>query len=307
MPIHNPEETVTKNNLILRVVCIAVLVMTLCAFSSQVFAQEDANPAGAFNDDRDKSSAALSLSDLTDYNIDNTSDHGLSAHRYNYVLPFTYSTINTGRINKEVKFQFSVKQRIVRFYGFAAYLGLTQKSFWQLYDSRHSRPFRESNFNPEFFVRSKMWVGIRADIGIEHESNGQTELLSRSWNRVYLTPYYENEYVILSLKSWFRIKEKKKTSPDDTEGDDNPDMQKYTGYNEFGITVKFAGLNNLYISTIGRYNFVHNKGSIEANVTFPGIIKNMSVMVQYFEGYGESLIDYNVRQRKAGIGFSVTR
>ncbi|HEY1405921.1 MAG TPA: phospholipase A [Spirochaetota bacterium] len=248
-----------------------------------------------------------SVQELIDYNIANNAENGFSAHKQNYVLPYAYSDDSRGRENQEVKFQISIKQRVLRFYGWALYFGYTQKSFWQAYDFHNSRPFRENNFNPEVFLRTKMWGGLRTDFGFEHESNGQQGLASRSWNRLYFTPYYENEHAVLFLKGWWRFREKKKKSPTDSSGDDNPDINKYYGYAELGATLKFPELHNLYISTVTRYNFKYRKGSVEVDATFPGVISSMSLMVQYWDGYGESLIDYNVKQRKIGFGVNFTR
>ncbi|MFH0974208.1 MAG: phospholipase A [Spirochaetota bacterium] len=247
------------------------------------------------------------LTEIIDYNRSNNIENGFSTHRTNYFLPVAVSDCTQNRKDKEVKFQISVKQRVVRFYGWAFYLAYTQKSFWQAYDKKNSFPFRENNFNPELFIRTKMWIGIRADLGIEHESNGQKLPYSRSWNRIYLSPYYENDYFICSLKAWYRLKEKKKKEEMDNDGDDNPDIARYYGYSELNLTAKFPSLRNIWLSGIFRYNPKWNKGSAEINLTMPMITNSMKWMVQYLEGYGESLIDYNIRQRKIGFGVCFTR
>jgi len=257
--------------------------------------------------DVDKDSNSASLPESIDYNLSNNDENAFTANRKNYLLPITLSNYNVGRQRVEAKFQISIKERLLKFYGWAAYFGYTQKSFWQVYDPKRSSPFRENDFNPEVFVRTKMWNGIRADFGFEHESNGVDGLASRSWNRVYLTTYYENEYMIVWGKGWYRIPEKRKTSPTDAEGDDNPDILKYYGYDELGLTAKIPQLHNLHISTISRYNFKYGKGSVEVNASIPLFLSNMSFLVQYWNGYGESLIDYNVKQQKIGVGFFITR
>jgi phospholipase A1 len=287
----------------MRKLFIVILFLILSAIS--VFAQDDI--VGAINDNTDNSSSPSSLGEFIDYNISNNTANGFSAHKQNYLLPFTSSDYSEGRQTNEMKFQISVKQRLLRFYGWATYFGFTQKSFWQFYDTGNSRPFRENDFNPEFFIRTKMWFGIRTDFGVEHESNGQTGTTSRSWNRIYLIPYYENNRIIAFCKLWYRIPERKKRDINDTQGDDNPDIYKYYGYSEFGLTVKIPELHNLYIATISRYNFRYGKGSVEIDATLPLYLSSMSFMIQYWNGYGESLIDYNIRQQKIGIGLNFTR
>lgn len=250
----------------------------------------------------------ISLSDevgrILDYNAANNIKNGFSPHRSNYLLPYTMSDYHDERDDTEVKFQISVKQRFLRFYGWAWYIGYTQKSFWQAYNESESRPFRETNFNPETFVRTKMWNGWRFDLGFEHESNGKSPLESRSWNRIYFTPYYENKYLSFSLKTWYRIPEEEKEYPEDSNGDDNPDIHKYYGYSELGLTFK---IRDLYLSTISRWNFRHKKGAFCLDATFPMYTNSMYWFIQYWDGYGESLIDYTLHQRRIGFGFMFTR
>jgi len=248
-----------------------------------------------------------SIIEIVDYNRSNNVKNGFSAHKMNYALPFTYSDYTEDRQKNEIKFQISVKQRLLRFYGWACYFAYTQKSFWQAYNVNDSEPFRENNFNPEIFIRTKMWSGIRFDLGIEHESNGQDMPESRSWNRIYLTPYYENDYFICFLKGWYRKRERKKRDETDTNGDDNPYIAHYYGYCELGLTAKFPSLRDIWLSGIFRYNPKWNKGSAEINLTIPMVTNSMKWMIQYWEGYGESLIDYNIRQRKIGFGVCFTR
>ena len=237
---------------------------------------------------------------LIDYNKSNNTKNGLSPHKANYIFPFIYSCIDTrdSRKNYETKFQVSLKQRLLKFYGWAFYFAYTQKSFWQLYDMDDSRPFRENNFNPELFLRTKMWSGFRVDSGIEHESNGRELPYSRGWNRIYISPYFENDMMIVNIKTWYRIK---------VNGDDNPYIHRYYGYSELGFTLKFSELRNTYLSIMGRYNPYYNRGTAEVTLTVPLYLSSMSFMAQYWDGYGESLIDYDVKQRKIGIGLNFSR
>ena len=285
------------------------LVIT-AAFIALLHAAASAQPReieGSIQDNGGADSLPSSLTELIDYNISNNTTDGFSAHKQNYMLPFAYSSNHDGRDGKEIKFQISIKQRLLKFYGWAFYFGYTQKSFWQAYDFRDSRPFRENNFNPEFLLRTKMWYGIRTDLGFEHESNGQTQATSRSWNRIYLTPYFENSRFIAFVKGWYRLEERKSRGAADPGGDENPGIQKYYGYGELGLTLKLPELDNIWISTVTRWNPAHMKGSVQADLSIPLPVNSTKILVQYWEGYGESLIDYNVYQRKIGIGLSFTR
>ncbi len=249
------------------------------------------------------------IREIIDYNLSNNSKNGFSAHKINYILPYTRSWMDEddGRKKSEIKFQISVKQRLLKFYGWAFYFAYSQKSFWQAYDLSDSRPFRENNFNPEFFLRTKMWSGYRVDTGVEHESNGKNIPDSRSWNRVYLTNYFENARMIASLKAWYRFKEDDKKNESDVDGDDNPDIHRYYGYGELGLTLKLPELRNTYISCMTRFNPEYRRGAFELDLTIPLQLNSMSLMVQYWNGYGESLIDYDVKQQKIGFGLNFTR
>lgn len=279
--------------------------LMVAVFSIPLSAQNEEDFEGTIQDNL----KPPALNELIDYNRSNNTKNGFSAHKMNYILPYTYAWMDEydGRKKNEIKFQMSLKQRLLKFYGWAFYFGYTQKSFWQAYDFSESRPFRENNFNPEFFFRTKMWSGFRIDTGAEHESNGKDIPASRSWNRLYIMPYFENDYIIATLKAWYRLHENKKDGEEDVAGDDNPGIHRYYGYGELGLTVKFPGLRNTYVSSVTRFNPAHKKGAVELNLTVPLSINSMSFMVQYWDGYGESLIDYNVRQRKIGFGLNFTR
>ncbi|HPS56615.1 MAG TPA: phospholipase A [Spirochaetota bacterium] len=282
-------------------ILLIMLCIPLAAESAEYF-------KGTIQEPYENELPVSSLGKIVDYNISNNAVAGFSSHKMNYLLPCSYSITGDGdgEQKAEVKFQMSVKQRLLKFYGWAFYFAYSQKSFWQAYDLHNSRPFRENNFNPEIFLRSRMWEGFRADLAMEHESNGREEPYSRSWNRIYLKPYFENEYAIVYLKGWYRFKEKTKSYPLDPGGDENPEINKYYGYCELGFTVKVPSVRMIYISSVIRFNPAYGHGAEEINITIPMISNSMGFMLHYWEGYGESLIDYNVYQRKIGAGFNIT-
>ena len=87
----------------------------------------------------------------------------ITQHRQNYLLPFTYVKDPNSAGNqdlteenvdsKEAKFQVSMKLPLyLEDTGFdGLYFGFTLTSFWQLYNSEVSKPFRETNYEPEVF------------------------------------------------------------------------------------------------------------------------------------------------------------
>ena len=233
-------------------------------------------------------------------------------YKTNYIILGSYNRVkHNDRKRFETKFQFSFKKELYEnLFGFEnkLYLGYTQKSFWQT--SKRSKPFRETNYAPELFLSIPYGDGVaflkRYQIGLIHESNGRGGLNSRSWNRIYLQGYYEYKGITFIPRVWYRIPEREKRYPLDADGDDNPDIWNYLGYGDLKVIIPYK--TNLFsfefrdnLRTSG------NKGSILADWSFPINEKSLYLYIQIFNGYGESLIDYNKRNSKIGIGFSISR
>ena len=103
----------------------------------------------------------------------------------------------------------------------------------------------------------------------------------------------------MSVKPWYRIPERKKDVPDDPGGDDNPDIRKYMGSGELGF---FFRRSRHTLTIMLRNNLRRdNRGAFKMDYSYPltGKIKGY---LQLFEGYGESLIDYDHRVTRWGIG-----
>jgi phospholipase A1/A2 len=243
--------------------------------------------------------------------------YSFSAHKPFYLLPITYnstpskgSLVDLSEVNYlEVKFQFSFKFNIIKSF-LNDYLSLdfayTNLSFWQLYNSRNSAPFRETNHEPDLFLEyhPNKVSNIKAKntiyrLGFVHQSNGQNVPESRSWNRIYTQGIFDLKYLITSLKIWHRLSEGKKTSPLTSAGDDNPDILNYLGNFELQLNQKFASHT---LTLLLRNNLKKdNKGSIELSWSFP-LNRNYKGYLQFYNGYGESLIDYNVAVERIGVG-----
>lgn len=230
---------------------------------------------------------------------------GLSTHRPMYVMPYTYSPQYDGS-KTEVAFQISAKQRL---FGTSLYFAYTQKSFWQAFNKKDSSPFYETDYNPEIFyrwtpdpIKFNHWG---ADGGFEHESNGQALPGSRSWNRLYIAPFWAKGKTLVYLKVWYRLPEKAKTSPTDAEGDDNPDIQDYLGHFELQLQRQFFGDHLAHISL--RANPATGKGSVMFNYSIPAEEHSFFYGFYVFNGYGDSLIDYNRSVTRVGLSVMLTR
>ncbi len=238
-----------------------------------------------------------------------TKDFGIYPYKKNYILPATYTFNNIAdRYNFETAFQISIEKPLAEnFLGIDETISLayTQKSFWQT--TKHSSPFRETNYEPEIFIQipikdNEFFKAFKTSF--MHSSNGKSNELSRSLNRVYVEGYLQFENLFVTPRVWYRI-------PENNKDDDNPDINKYIGYGDLNLlyaykkhTFELLLRNNLRFDTT-------NKGALEFNWTFPlpefMSSKNSYGLFQAFHGYGQSLSDYNREITNIGLGVAFSR
>jgi len=248
----------------------------------------------------------------------------LTPHRPNYVMPYTYNPSRNPNPfgvkrdsldNEEIKFQISVKyllfDRMFKDNG-DLYIAYTNQSYWQAYNSAASSPFRETNHEPETWLQFKTnydIAGIKlglVSVGLNHQSNGRgmasfngSEMVdvSRSWNRVFMNFIFEKGNWVLSLKPWYRI-------PEDEKDDNNPSIEKYVGYGELKTAYKW---NDQIFSMVLRNNLrdSENKGAVEIGWSFP-LYKKLRGYVQHYNGYCESLVDYDASSNRFGAGIMLS-
>lgn len=246
----------------------------------------------------------------------------ITAHKQNYLLPYSYmkKPNNTPYLlqgndhidNQEAKIQIIFKVPILEndliARGDSLYFGFTMSSFWQIYNSNTSASFREIDYQPELFYTMPFGIsddgrGAAVRFGIEHQSNGGAYSQSRSWNRVYTQFFYAKDNYLVSIRPWYRIPEDKKQNSLDTQGDDNPDVDDYMGFFDLQAVMEY---HQYQFSTLLRNNLrADNRGAIEVGMSFP-IGGRLRGYLQYFNGYGESLIDYNYRNERIGLGVLLT-
>jgi phospholipase A1 len=211
----------------------------------------------------------------------------------------------------EAKFQISFKTKVMdNLFGNNGdiWAGYTQSSRWQVYNGTFSRPFRETNYEPEamFVWRTDFgalgMAGRYLSLGINHQSNGQSDPLSRSWNRVTGAIGLERGNWTLTVRPWWRI-------PEHGSSDDNPDLADYAGRGELLLT--HAGKDTVF-SVEARHSLRggdRNHGSLRFDWAFSPYRRpeehDLKIHVQWFTGYAESLIDYNHHANYLGLGISL--
>ena len=208
--------------------------------------------------------------------------------------------------SSEAKFQISFKtkawENILGNNG-DLWVGYTQSSRWQVYNSEESRPFRETNYEPEaslIFRTNYEILGLNArllGVTLNHQSNGRSDPLSRSWNRVIFNLGFEKDNFALMLRPWYRIEEEAKD-------DNNPDIKDYIGRGD--LTAFYRKGENDF-SLMLRHSLKggdKSHGAVQFDWAFP-IKGKLRGHLQLFDGYGESLIDYNHHATYAGLGVSL--
>jgi len=206
----------------------------------------------------------------------------------------------------EAKFQISLKTKAwENIFGNNGdlWLGYTQSSRWQVFNSEESRPFRETNYEPEaslMFRTNYEILGLNArllGVTLNHQSNGRSDPLSPSWNRVIFNLGFEKDNFALMLRPWYRVEENAKD-------DNNPDIKDYIGRGD--LTAFYRKGDNDF-SLMLRHSLKggdRSHGAVQFDWAFP-IKGKLRGHLQLFDGYGESLIDYNHRATYVGLGVSL--
>lgn len=217
------------------------------------------------------------------------------------------------------KFQISLRYRLFDGQGRLAervpwiddiYLSYSQTSLWDLNDL--SKPFRDSSYRPRLFFSDfdlhrffdgRLRLGVEAGAG--HESNGKEGDDSRSFNMLYVRPLLTfgdpdglRAYAAPLIHNYIS-------------DDENPTISHYRGYVDWVFGVGSKG--GLDLSATVRKGTRGNYGSLELNASYP--LSKLSggdltgwLMLQYFGGYGESLLDFDQKldsQLRLGIAIAL--
>lgn len=184
----------------------------------------------------------------------------------------------------------------------------TQRSMWQVWNQADSAPFRNTDYQPELkyvvpvpdglSVLPGGWTWRMLEAGFAHQSNGQSEPLSRSWNRLYAGTAFEKGELAVQLRVNRRPREGSK--------DDNPDLTRYIGNTE--IQASWLPGQSTASLTWRLHPKEMKRGSVQLDWTYPVDSQQPQGLrwyLQLFSGYGESLLDYNHRQTSLGLGLTL--
>lgn len=239
------------------------------------------------------------------------SPYSISLFEPNYILPYYYTqhpdqdvyngstpddqTIQHSEFKGQISLEYPIFYHLFhhRFDLFASY---TQLSYWQFYAK--SQYFRETDYEPALFFKfpiSHQWTD---SVGVVHESNGKGGELERSWNRAYADFVYRQGPWYISLKPWLLIFQSESSDLH------NPDISDYLGYGR--ILVAYHWKNGLEATAMVRnmvYSFLSRTGQLYT-LSYP-VNNRLRVYLQAFNGYGQSLIEYNHRTSSIGIGITL--
>ena len=185
----------------------------------------------------------------------------------------------------------------------------TQQSYWQVFNGSLSRPFRNTDHMPELIyvypTTLKLpggWLWRYSGIGLAHQSNGQSDPLSRSWNRAYLMAGFERGNALnLQLRLWKRL-------PEDSAKDNNPDIVRHIGRGDLSLAWNVDAKNTLRATYTGSFNR-YGSGRLEWTRSlgdgWGNSFSSLRLYTALFHGYGDSLLDYNFKRTVFSIGLSL--
>lgn len=268
--------------LLLAVVALAAVLP--CDVSAQILSSDDArfNPDSIRRDFRDQPYFGL--------------------YKDNYFIFGPPIGPKANKSNTNIKFQISIAQRLTNAtlpWGTYLYLFYSQKCFWNVLEN--SMPMTDLNFNPgigltkPIFVKNR-YVG-KVSLILEHESNGRDSIESRSWNKVSLAAnIIIDPNLSVAGKVWIPI----------IDGMNNKDILHYCGIYQMSVQAvsnnrKFAGSLTL-VKRLG--NFFNYNTIFELSYRFSKK-SNQFFFLQYYNGYGEGLLDYKVWKSQLRVGIVI--
>jgi len=244
------------------------------------------------------------------YAFAQSGDSGFFVESYEptYFMPFSMDFRKHDDRNPiETSFQISFKKNVIKNISplsFDIGLAFTQTVWWQLY--AFSNPVRETNYGPEVYVNfpfhrefgeAGIFHGIR--VAAAHKSNGKADETNRSWNRVYLEAPVSIKRFLFVPRIWWSFV---------GIGNDfyEKDIPRYMGMCDLTIVSRWRS-HILRVYGRSNFNIKNIKAALRLDYSYPIASTGLYLYMQYFLGYGESLIDYDRPVNKIGAGFALSR
>lgn len=234
----------------------------------------------------------------------------INLYKPTYILPFyqtnspyqeiyyrntpNYQTVKREELKSYFSFLIPIVRHVYENKPIALNFAYSQLMYWQVYAK--SQYFRETNYEPELFLENYFNKYMSAQLGVNHQSNGRGGELERSWNRGYLQFKFTGNKWLLQIRGWLLLAESQSSDLH------NPDIAYYLGYQNIVLSRKFGK----WKTSIEAQNLEsgYKRGFVQVTASYP-ILKTISVYGQFFNGYGQSLIEYNHRNTGFGIGLSL--
>ena len=225
----------------------------------------------------------------------------LTLYRDNYFIVGTDPTHRPTANNSDVRFQVSIAQKLTKSKlpgGTFLFLAYTQNVAWDVF--KNSMPMHDFTFNPGIGIGKPLFSKGRflgkATLMLEHMSNGRDSIQSRSWNRVSLgATIMIDEQLTVDGKIWVPI----------VDGENNRDI-KYVGIFQSGVT--FMTHNRKFGASV--HLVKRGNWKLDFNTTIdlfwrPWDRANQYFFLQWYNGYGETLLDYNQFHNRLRVGIVI--
>lgn len=234
----------------------------------------------------------------------------VNLYKPNYILPYyrtgdPYQTVyllqtpnNQLVMKDELKAQISflapLIHHVLKNKPLSLNFAYTQLMYWQVFAK--SQYFRETNYEPELFIENIFNPHIALQVGVNHQSNGRGGELERSWNRFIAQLQFSGTQWLVHLRGWALI------AQDQSSDLHNPKIAYYLGYDNFLLSYQFERFKaSLELQNI---ESGLKRGFVQVTFSYP-ILKSFSIYGQFFNGYGQSLIEYNHKTTSFGIGVAL--
>ena len=243
----------------------------------------------------------------TKYNTDSLRreiDKGpyFTLYKDNYFTAGTSINQKPSSTNSDVKFQIIIAQRLTKStlpINTYLYLFYSQKCMWNVFEE--SMPMRDLNFNPGIGLAKHLFVKDRyigkVTLMVEHESNGRDGIESRSWNKISLASnIFIDPNFMVHGKVWIPI----------VDGQNNKDILDYSGIYQMGLTLTSPNKRfNFALTLVKRRGWNLNYNSIWEVAYKVFKRDNQFLFMQYYNGYGECLLDYNKFHSRLRFGLVI--